>query len=71
MGTTDRLCKDDLDLGPIERNCGECDERPATVYICIDLGYMTTSLGDNEYCEDCGKEELERIRELLPERKDG
>ena len=67
---SDRICKDDLDLGPIERNCSECDERPATVYICIDLGFETTSLGNAEYCDECGKEHLERVRELLPTREE-
>lgn len=69
MAETDYiLCKDDVDLGPIERNCCECDERPATCYLSLDLGFMTTSIGQGEYCYECGKEELERIRELLPER---
>jgi hypothetical protein len=65
-----RLCKEDVDLGPIERNCGDCDERPATCYISLDLGFMITSVGDGEYCDECGKEELERIRGLLPSRED-
>ena len=64
-----QICKEDVDLGPIERNCGECDERPATSYISVDLGYMVTSVGDTEYCDECGKEALERLRELLPERE--
>lgn len=64
-----KLCKEDVDLGPIERNCCECDERPATVYLSLDLGFMTSSIGDGEYCDECGKEEVERIRALLPSRE--
>lgn len=62
-----QLTKSCVDLGPIERDCSECGERPATSYITIDLGYMTTSLGDLEYCDECGKEELNRLREQLPD----
>lgn len=65
----ERLCKEDVDLALIERNCCECDERPATVYISLDLGFQTSSVGDGEYCDECGREEVERIRELLPERE--
>lgn len=41
------------------------------VYISVDLGFMTTSIGDGEYCGACGKEELDRIRELLPDKGQG
>lgn len=65
---SDQLCKEDIDFAPISRNCCECDERPAVGYISVDLGFMTSSIGDGEYCLDCGLEEVNRIRELLPER---
>jgi hypothetical protein len=62
-----QLTKNCVDLGPIERDCSECGERPAAYYISIDLGYMTTDLGNLEYCDECGKEQLERLREQLPD----
>lgn len=65
-----QLCKEDVNLGPIQRECSECGDKAATVYICVDLGYMITGLGDAEYCNDCGRGELERLRELLPEREE-
>ena len=63
----DKSC---IDLIPVDREpCSDC-EKPATHYICIDLGYQTTSLGDLAYCEECGNEALGRWREQLPEPKE-
>lgn len=67
--TTDNptyLTRDEVYLNTYENKCSECDEKPATVFIEVDLGFMTCPVGDGRYCEDCGNEQLERIRELLP-----
>lgn len=63
----DQFDKSCVDLIPIEQeSCSDC-ERPATHFISIDLGFQTASLGDLRYCEDCGKEVVERWRETLPD----
>jgi hypothetical protein len=63
-GRFDKTC---IDLMPIEAEpCSDCD-RPATHFLSIDLGFQTSSLGDLAYCEECGKEMLERWREQLPD----
>lgn len=63
----DRFDKSCVDLTPIEAQpCSDC-ENPATHFLSIDLGFQVSSLGDLVYCEDCGKEMLERWREQLPD----
>lgn len=66
----DYLDRDCLDLIKIDNDCVECGEARGDYYIAIDLGYMVTSLGDGQYCEPCGKDELERARESLPPAKE-
>lgn len=54
---------------PVEL-CEECFERPATHYLQIDLrceGWTTTIGERSGFCEECGKEALERIHATMPE----
>ena len=67
MANEQYLDKSSVYLNTFENNCSECDERPATVFIEVDLGFMSCPIGEGRYCDECGKEELSRIQELLPE----
>lgn len=66
-----RLDRDDVILTPLEpAMCASCMNTVATHYIRIDLRAVgsETSLGNDVYCESCGKEEADAIRESLPMR---
>jgi hypothetical protein len=65
-----RLDKRDVILQPLPiENCGECDVRPATCYIEIDLRAVGAafSLSEARYCDSCGEEALVAIHDSLPE----
>lgn len=47
--------------------CPDCDIRPATHEIRIDLRGIGADYGIEFYCEECGKERVDAIRATLPE----